>query len=54
MLKSGELKEIQIPDFRMEHEFNVVWNQNSVFTEQYQQIMEELLSGEAAECRAMP
>lgn len=53
LLKSGELKEIQIPDFQMEHEFNAVWNQNSVFTEQYQQIMEELLSGEAAEYSEM-
>lgn len=50
LLKSGELKVIQISDFRMEHEFNMVWNQNSVFTEQYQQIAEELLSSEIIEC----
>lgn len=53
LLKSGELKVIQIPDFRMEHEFNMVWNQNSVFTEQYQQIAEELLGMETTESRSI-
>ncbi len=43
LLKSGERKEIQIPDFRMEHEFNMVWNQNSVFTEQYNSIMDNFM-----------
>lgn len=41
-LKRGELKEIQIPDFHVSHEFNFVWRKGSIFERDYQKICEEL------------
>ncbi|MBC5786415.1 MULTISPECIES: LysR family transcriptional regulator [Clostridiaceae] len=41
-LLQGQLQQIYLPDFPLSHEFNVIWRKNSIFTEHYQEIFQEL------------
>lgn len=42
-LKSNLLNEIVIPELNIVHEFNAVWNKNSIFEKKYKEILEKLL-----------
>lgn len=42
-LKSGNLKEIELTDFKMQHDFDFIWEKGSIYTEKYLEICEELL-----------
>jgi DNA-binding transcriptional LysR family regulator len=41
-LKNGKLKEIKLPNFHIEHEFNAVWAKDSIHGEEYERIIDEL------------
>jgi len=43
-LEKGLLKEIPLKDFSMEHDFNFIWEKDSIYTHKYQQIGQELIS----------
>ena len=49
LLLCGELREIEIPNFQMEHAFNAVWNKDSVFADTYRRIVAELIGSEQTE-----
>ena len=34
-LHSGVLKEISLDDFRMQHDFDIIWEKQSIFTDRY-------------------
>ena len=42
-LKSGILKEISLDDFKMQHDFDIIWEKNSIYTDKYLSICEELI-----------
>ncbi len=42
-LKSGILKEIPLDDFKMQHDFNIIWEKHSIYTDKYLAICEEFL-----------
>ena len=42
-LKNGTLKEIRLSDFKMQHDFDFIWEKGSIYTEKYIVICEELL-----------
>ena len=42
-LKSGILKEISLDDFKMQHDFDIIWEKNSIYTDKYLAICEELM-----------
>lgn len=42
-LKNGTLKEIRLSDFKMQHDFDFIWEKGSIYTEKYIGICEELL-----------
>lgn len=44
-LKDKRLKEIEIPEFQIVHEFNAVWKSNSIFCEEYRSIIHDLIHG---------
>lgn len=41
-IKKGRLKEIEISDFEVYHEFNFIWRKNSVFQEYYKKMFYDL------------
>ena len=41
-LASGRLREIPLKNFSMEHDFTFIWEKDSIYTAEYQQICEEL------------
>lgn len=41
-LKSGILKEIILDDFKMQHDFDIIWEKHSIYTDKYLSICEEL------------
>ncbi|MDD3360819.1 MAG: LysR family transcriptional regulator [Hespellia sp.] len=41
-LKAGSLREILIRDFKQSHDFTFIWNKGSIFSEEYNQLFEEL------------
>lgn len=41
-IQSGVLKEIELKDFSMEHNFTFIWNKGSVFSQEYKNICLEL------------
>ena len=45
-LKNGTLKEIRLSDFKMQHDFDFIWEKGSIYTEKYIGICEELLKKE--------
>ena len=42
-LKSGSLKEIPLDDFKMQHDFDIIWEKHSIYTDKYLSICEEFL-----------
>ncbi len=42
-LSSGLLKEIPLTDFKMQHDFDIIWEKNSIYTDRYLSICEEFL-----------
>ena len=42
-LSSGILKEIPLTDFKMQHDFDIIWEKNSIYTDRYLSICEEFL-----------
>lgn len=42
-LKSGILKEIPLRDFKMQHDFDIIWEKHSIYTDKYLSICEELI-----------
>ena len=41
-LEAGRLREIPLKNFSMEHDFTFIWEKDSIYTAEYQQICEEL------------
>ncbi len=42
-LRAGILKEIPLDDFRMQHDFDVIWEKHSIYTDKYLAICEEII-----------
>ncbi len=42
-LKKGTLKEIHLKDFKMQHDFDFIWEKNSIYSEVYLKICNELI-----------
>ena len=42
-LKSGILKEISLNDFKMQHDFDIIWEKHSIYTDKYLAICEEFM-----------
>ena len=43
-LKKGTLREIQLSDFKMQHDFDFIWEKGSIYAEKYRAVCEELQS----------
>ena len=43
-LQSGILREISLDDFKMQHDFNIIWEKHSIYTDKYLSICEEFIS----------
>ncbi len=43
-LQEGILQEIPLEDFRMQHDFDIIWEINSIYTEKYLAICQELMA----------
>ena len=41
-LESGVLKEIKLSDFKMQHDFDFIWEKDSIYTDKYVEICKEL------------
>ena len=42
-LQSGVLKEIPLTDFKMQHNFDILWEKHSIYSDKYLAICEEIL-----------
>lgn len=42
-LKSGILTEISLDDFKMQHDFDIIWEKHSIYTDKYLSICEEFI-----------
>ena len=42
-LQEGILQEIPLEDFRMQHDFDIIWEKNGIYTEKYLGICSELM-----------
>ncbi len=42
-LQSGILKEISLDDFKMQHDFDIIWEKHSVYADKYLSICEEII-----------
>lgn len=42
-LQSGTLREIHLDDFKMQHNFDVIWEKHSIYTDKYLSICEEFI-----------
>ena len=42
-LRLGVLKEIHLDDFKMQHNFDIIWEKHSIYTNKYLSICEELI-----------
>ena len=43
-LQYGILREISLDDFKMQHDFNIIWEKHSIYTDKYLSICEEFIS----------
>ena len=43
-LQSGILREISLDDFKMQHDFDIIWEKHSIYTDKYLSICEEFIS----------
>ena len=41
-LREGILEEIQLSDFKMQHDFDFIWEKGSIYTDKYVTICDEL------------
>lgn len=41
-LRTGELRELELKDFQMEHDFAFIWNKGSIYGEEYGRICSEM------------
>ena len=41
-IRSGVLRQIPLSDFMVKHDFTFLWNKNSIFSKEYEEIFEEL------------
>lgn len=41
-LQTGELREIKLDDFKVVHDFSFIWNKNSIYSEEYAEIYDQL------------
>ena len=44
-LKNGELQEIPLTGFSMQHDFDFIWEKGSIYTSKYESVCQELKSG---------
>lgn len=42
-LKSGILKEIPLDDFKMQHDFDIIWEKHSIYTDKYLSVCKEFI-----------
>ena len=42
-LKSKELKEITLDDFKLQHDFDIIWEKESIYADKYLSISEEFI-----------
>ena len=42
-LKSKELKEITLDDFKLQHDFDIIWQKESIYADKYLSISEEFI-----------
>ncbi len=42
-LASGTLKEISLTDFKMQHDFDMIWEKNSIYTDKYLTVCREFI-----------
>lgn len=42
-LKAGTLTEIKLDDFKMQHDFDIIWSKHSIYNDKYLAICQELL-----------
>lgn len=42
-LKSKELKEITLNDFKLQHDFDIIWEKESIYANKYLSISEEFI-----------
>lgn len=42
-LKAGTLKEIYLDDFKMQHDFDIIWEKHSIYSDKYLSICEEFI-----------
>ena len=42
-LQSGVLKEIPLDDFKMQHDFDIIWEKHSIYTDKYLSICIEFI-----------
>lgn len=42
-LQSGILKEIPLDDFKMQHDFDIIWEKHSIYTDKYLSVCEEFI-----------
>lgn len=42
-LRAGTLKKIPLDDFQMQHDFDVIWEKHSIYTDKYLAICEEII-----------
>ena len=42
-LETGILKEISLIDFKMQHDFDIIWEKNSIYTDKYLTICQEII-----------
>ncbi len=42
-LRSGTLKKIPLDDFKMQHDFDIIWEKDSIYTDKYLAICEEFI-----------
>ena len=45
-LREKKLREIELSEFQIVHEFNAVWKNNSIFGDEYRKILHDLIRGE--------
>ena len=44
-LKNHELVQLTIPNFNIYHEFNFIWRKNSIYKQEYQTLLQEMIKG---------
>ena len=53
-LRAGVLKEIRLSDFKMQHDFDFIWEKDSIYTDKYMEICDELSGKKNNICHNIP